>query len=151
MKSKRFMTLLIFGMFVMLGSGVFAYYVMSHQSTAQVTIQGGVSAFGITADLSDITISVNESLTNTQQIILENDNSNLTMFYNLTTIVNVTDGNCSGQNDVSFELESLDDGVIDQGGNFTMRPGTNVFNFTATAINDRSCPSIIDVTLDFTE
>lgn len=150
MKNKLFMTLLVSMVVVMFSSGVFAYYILSHQSTNEYTISGGISAFGITQDLAPVTIDVSSNLTDTQQIILTNDNSDLDMQYNLTTNINITDPGCSGENDISFELSS-DEGVIDNGSNFTMEAGTNTFNFVVTAINDRVCPSIIDVTIDFTE
>lgn len=148
-KKKGFITLgVVIGIF-MLGSGI-AYYILSHQSTGQVTIKDGITGFVVTADLSDINISVNESLTNTQQIILENENGGLLMYYNLTTFVNGTDPSCDEIGDVSFELSS-DEGVIDHQGNFTMEAGTNTFDFTSSAINDRTCPQTIDVTIDFLE
>lgn len=149
-KSKGFLFVTALFVISLMGTGL-AYYVLTHQSQTTYTIQGGVSAFGVTEDLSPAVIDVSVDLTDTQQIILTNDNSPLLMIYNLTTSVNNTDSsNCDEVNDISFLLEK-DNVTINGDGNFTMDAGTNTFDFSVTALNDRVCPSTIDVTIDFAE
>ena len=146
--SKKFMVLLVFGVVVMMGS-VIAFYFLSYTSTTTYTVLGGVSAFGIIQDLQPTTILVNESLSDTQDIIIENSNGVLDMNYTLgTTITNLDSGNCDEVGDISFLLER-NSTEISPNSTFQMNAGNNTFSFTVEAVNDRVCPQTIVVDLTF--
>ena len=146
--SKKFMVLLVFGVIFMMGS-VLAFYILSYTSTTTYTVLGGVSAFGIIQDLQPTTILVNESLSDTQDIIIENSNGVLDMNYTIeTAITNLDVGNCDIAGDISFLLER-NSTEIAPNSSFVMNPGNNTFSFTVEAVNDRVCPSLIDVDLTF--
>ncbi len=150
--SKKFMFLFAFGLIVLVSTGVYAVYILSHQSTTTYTIQGGISDFGVVADLSPFTFNVNnESLTNTQQITLQNDNSDILLNYDLNvSITNLDPINCDEVGDVSFLLEENSTEILD-GSNFTISAGETTYDFTVSVISDKACPSVVDVSLDFTE
>lgn len=151
MKSKPLMLLIAFGFVFVLSSGIYAAYILSHQSNATLNVVGGISSFQIIADISDISLSVNSSLVDLQTIELQNDNGLISLNYNLTTtITNQDPTNCNSDGDLTFELEH-EGVVVTDGSNFTMNPGVNNFNFTTTAISDRACPQNGTIQIDFFE
>lgn len=146
--NKRFMTLLIVGILVMSGS-VLAFYILSYGSITTYTIQGGVTEFTITQDLTNQILDVSQNLSSTQALIITNDNGNLSMVYNLTIDSTELDsGNCDASGDILFELKK-DSVVIPVSGNFTMNNGVNTFEFKVESTTDRACPQIINATLIF--
>ncbi len=137
---------------LVLSVGVIAFYNFSYDNEVVYEIVGSKKDLKIQLDLTNIVLNVSENLSITQDLNLINQNGNAVMDYiENISIINLDPGNCTINNDISFELFKDGLGVINDGENFTMNPGMNIFNLTATAINNRVCPQNITISLGFSE
>ncbi len=95
------MTLLIFGMFVVLGSGVFAVYVFSITGTSSYVIDSGVGiTFSDNFVIDELVDAGNSDITSIKVINITNGNGLINATFDLnSTIIDGIDG-CNNTNDV---------------------------------------------------
>ena len=137
---------------LLLSSSVLAFFLFSFDNSVTYEVVGSKKDLVIVLDLSNQVLNVSENLVNEQNFKLVNQNGAAEMTYTLNTnVTNLDPLNCDATGDISFELTNSTGGVINEPSNFTMVPGINNFNFTATAVNNRVCPQNIIATLDFSE
>ncbi len=147
--SKLFISLVAI---LILSVGVLAYYNFSYDKDVVYEIKGSMKDLIIQLDLTDQVLNVSENLSIMQDLDLVNQNGETNMHYDSTyNITNLDTGNCTINNDISFELFKGGHGVINDEDNFTMYSGVNNFNLTATAVNNRVCPQNITMSLSFSE
>ncbi len=155
-KVKRFgilpSKLFVFFAFVLIFSvGVLAFFTFSYDKDVTYQVVGSQGDLLILVDLSDQVFNVSESLNNSQNLTVVNQNGAAPMNYVINIdVTNLDPGNCTLNNDVSFEL-SKDAMVILNSTNFTMDPGVNNFEFKSIAINNRVCLQNITTSLTFSE
>jgi len=136
---------------VILSVGVFAFFLFSYDKDVTYEIVGSQGGLLILVDFSDQILNVSQSLNSTQNLTLVNQNGFTNMTYIIdTNVTNLDPGNCTINNDVTFELKK-DAVVILNGTNFTMDAGINTFDFIVTAVNNRVCPQNITNSLSFAE
>ncbi len=136
---------------VVLSVGVFAFFLFSYDKDVTYEIVGSQGDLLISVDLSNQILNVSQSLNSTQNFTLVNQNGFTNMTYIIdTNVTNLDPGNCTLNNDVSFELKK-GAVVIPNGTNFTMDAGINTFDFIVTAVNNRVCPQNITNSLSFIE
>ncbi len=136
---------------IMLSVGVFGFFLFNYDKDITYEVVGSQGDLIISVDLTNQIFNVSESLSNIQNLTLINQNGATNMSYTLSlNITNLDPGNCTINNDVSFELkkEAI---LVPDNTNFTMDSGTNNFTFRATAVNNRVCPQNITTSLSFTE
>ena len=135
---------------IMLSAGVFAFFTFSYDKDVNYEMVGSQGTLLVLVDLSDQISNVSESLTNTQNLTVVNQNGATNMNYVIDiNVTNLDPGNCTINGDVTFELWK--DTPILNNTNFTMDAGLNNFNFTSIALNNRICPQNITTSLSFTE
>ncbi|KKN28599.1 hypothetical protein LCGC14_0852440 [marine sediment metagenome] len=144
--------LFIFLAFVlMLSVGVFAFFTFSYDKDVTYEVVGSQGDLLILVELTDQVFNVSQSLTNTQELRLVNQNGVASMFYLIdVNVTNLDPGNCTINGDVTFELEK-DAIIIPTNTSFNMSAGLNIFNLTSIALNNRVCPQNITTSLSFTE
>ncbi len=137
---------------IMLSAGVFAFFTFSYDKDVVHQMVGSQGNLLVLVDLTDQISNVSESLNNSQNLTLVNQNGVTNMNYVLdVNVTNLDPGNCTINNDVSFELNHVGSGIIFNGSNFTINAGVNSFIFKSIAINNRVCPQNITTSLSFTE
>ncbi|KKN08456.1 hypothetical protein LCGC14_1056600 [marine sediment metagenome] len=141
---------IVFVSILIVSGGVLAFFIFDYNKTVDYQVVGAKGNLTVTVDLTDQILNVSENLTSTQDLTILNQNGAANFNYTFTKNLTFVESGCDATGDISFELESSV-GVINNGGNFTMNPGFNNFNFIARAVNNRVCPQNITVTLDFVE
>ena len=137
---------------IMLSVGVFAFFTFSYDKDVVHQMVGSQGNLLVLVDLTDQISNVSESLNNSQNLTLVNQNGATNMNYVVdVNVTNLDPGNCIISGDVSFELSKSGSGIVLNGSNFTMNGGVNSFTFKSIAINNRVCPQNITTSLSFTE
>ena len=136
---------------LLLSAGVLAFFTFTYDKDVTYQVVGSKGDLLILIDLSDQVFNVSESLNNSQNLTVVNQNGVASMNYTIdVNVTNLDPGNCTINGDVNFELRK-DAVLVSNNTNFTMDAGMNNFEFKAIAINNRVCPQNITTSLSFTE
>ncbi|KKK86048.1 hypothetical protein LCGC14_2767160, partial [marine sediment metagenome] len=141
---------IIFIIILIVSGSVLAFFVFSYDKTVNYQVVGAKGNLTVVLDLTDQVFNVSENLSLKQDLTIRNQNGAANFLYLLDVNATNIDPSCSPAGDISFELTNQTN-VINNGTNFTMKPGFNDFDFTISAVNNRVCPQNISVTLDFSE
>ena len=147
--SKLFIFLVVT---IVLSVGVLAFFTFDYNKDVVHQMVGSKGTLLVLVDLSDQISNVSESLNNSQNLSIVNQNGATNMNYVIdVNVTNLDPGNCTISGDVTFELSKSGFGTIVNTSNFTMDGGVNSFTFKSIAINNRVCPQNITTSLSFTE
>ena len=137
---------------IILSVGVFAFFTFAYDKDVTYQVVGSQGDLLVLVDLVDQVFNVSTSLNNSQNLTVVNQNGGAIMNYSLSVnVTNLDPGNCTINNDVSFELNHVGSGIIPVNGNMSLSPGINDFTFKAIAVNNRVCPQNITTSLAFME
>ena len=136
---------------LMLSVSVLGFFLFSYDKDVNYQVVGSQGGLLILVDFTDQILNVSQSLNSSQNLTLVNQNGFTNMTYVIdTNVTNLDPGNCTLNNDVSFELKK-DAILIPNNTIFPMDAGVNTFDFIVTAVNNRVCPQNITNSLSFTE
>ena len=148
---KKLNLLVFLAVTIMFSAGVFAFFTFSYDKDVTYQVVGSQGDLLVLVDLTDQVFNVSESLNNSQNLTVVNQNGAASMNYIVDiNVTNLDPGNCTINGDITFELRK-DAVVVGNDTNFTMDAGINNFDFTATAINNRVCPQNVTTSIMFSE